>query len=840
MATTLSFTATILLSYALILALPSSPSNLFTDVIYPNFTASHFHFIKSAGAFLASPNGTFQASISSPSSRKSSFYLSIIHVGSNTTVWSANSDSPISSTGPLNLTANGITLYHNNGSLTWSTPPLRSAVTALKLLENGNLVLLDRYDAVLWQSFDHPTDTILTGQSLRVGTMLASAISDSNLSTGDYRFFITNNDAVFRWKDQHYWSLSTDSQAFKDSNADVSYMGINGSGLYLFSDDGTVVWQVILRLPELGMAKLDSKGQFSIFSFSDGEKKLEFVTPYDDCRLPLICGPLGFCTNISVCTCPSGFHHMNDSGCFPADGSDLPYSACNSNSSLGYLGLGYGIKYSIDRLLWQTVNSLLACQDLCSKNCSCLGFFYTNSSSSCHFLRGELGSLYATSDDGTTSGYIKTLGLLSPPNANSAYRNSRRDFPILALILIPCVSAFLLAILVGFVWWRRLRNSKTPVVKLGRQNSSFKDPISIPGLPVKFKYEELETATDHFTTLIGSGGFGAVYKGTLPDKTLVAVKKINNAGVQGKKEFYTEIAIIGKIRHANLVKLRGFHAEGGQRFLVLEYMNSGSLDRSLFGEGPVLEWQQRMDIAIGVARGLDYLHRGCEHKIIHLDIKPENILLHDYSQVKISDFGLSKLMSSEISSVYTTMRGTRGYLAPEWLTHSAINDKIDVYSYGMVLLEIVRGKRNCSFERQNSNGRSSSSACSSFYFPLFALEMHQQRQYLELVDPRLEGHVIDEDVEKLVRIALCCLHKEPNLRPCMADVVAMLEGRRPLSNPRVESLNFFRLYGRQSAELEMIEDDVSLHPIAAASSASPAMGPSPLFYISSQQLSEPR
>ena len=323
----------------------------------------------------------------------------------------------------------------------------------------------------------------------------------------------------------------------------------------------------------------------------------------------------------------------------------------------------------------------------------------------------------------------------------------------------------------------------------------------------------------------------------------MAVKKITSLGIQGKKEFYSEVSIIGNIRHVNLVRLTGFCAQGKQRFLVLEYMNRGSLDSTLFGDGPVLQWGERVEIALGTARGLAYLHSECEQRIIQCDVKPENILLHDNLQVKITDFGISKLISREQSTFFTTMRGTRGYLAPEWLTSSAISNKVDVYSYGMVLLEIVRGGRNCTLQRYShitendieGNGVSSYSSGSELrliYFPLIALEMHVRRRYLELADPRLEGEVSSEEIEKLVRIALCCLHQDPALRPTMANVVGMLEGGLALSEPRVKSLNFLRAYGQRFTETATMQGPTS--NVAAIATYNP------LSYISSQQLSGPR
>ncbi|KAK9162187.1 hypothetical protein Syun_003089 [Stephania yunnanensis] len=501
------------------------------------------------------------------------------------------------------------------------------------------------------------------------------------------------------------------------------------------------------------------------------------------------------------------------------------------------------------------MSSVLACETLCTSNCSCLGFFYANSSGSCYLIKNRIGSVTTSSGNGNDRvGYIKAIG--GATNADDDDQGSN-NFPIAALVLLPSAGFFLLILLLVLVFIKRRRSvTKKKSIKLGRPNSNSSsdlDAFSIPGLPVRFDFDELEGATENFGSQIGSGGFGCVYKGTLADKSVVAVKKINNLGNQGKKEFCTEIAIIGKIHHVNLVRLRGFCAEGRQRLLVYEYMNRGSLDRTLFGAGPAIEWQERVDIAIGTARGLAYLHSGCENKIIHCDIKPENILLHDHFHVKISDFGLSKLLSPEQSSHFTTMRGTRGYLAPEWLTSSAISDKTDVYSYGMVLLELVSGRKNCSMRTQSHSTDDETTTMSSsssipVYFPLLALDMHEQGRYVELADPRLEGRVTNEAVEKLVRIALCCVHEDPNLRPTMVNVVSMLEGTIPLGKPRGESLNFLRFYGRRFNESSVLGGSNGdnrfmgfSQVIINASQTSTTSGSAASYsYISSQQISGPR
>nr|KYP55186.1 putative LRR receptor-like serine/threonine-protein kinase At1g53430 family [Cajanus cajan] len=608
----------IIITFSCIFLLSTTISaRTFSDYINPDFTASYLKFIDNFGTFLLSQNKTFKAAIFNPGDQQARFYLCVIHAASNTIIWSANRDGPISDSGKMFLTVRGITIIDEDGDNKWSTPSLKSQVNRLVLTEMGNLVLLDKSNDSLWESFQNPTDTIVIGQRLPVGKSLSSEGDDSN----------------------------------------------------------------------------------------------------------------------------------------------------NKQSS------------------------------------------------------------------------------------------KKGGFPVAVAVLLP-ILGFIIVTAIVFLVWRKLTLSRMKEVKLGKKSPSSGDldAFYIPGLPARFDYEELEEATDNFKTLIGSGGFGAVYKGVLPDKSVVAVKKIVNIGIQGKKDFCTEIGVIGNIHHVNLVKLKGFCAQGRHRLLVYEYMNRGSLDRTLFGGGPVLEWQERFDVALGTARGLAYLHSGCEQKVIHCDIKPENILLQDQFQAKISDFGLSKLLSSEQSGLFTTMRGTRGYLAPEWLTNSAITEKTDVYSFGMVLLELVSGRKNCYFRSRshsiddsNSGGGNSSTSSTPglVYFPLFALEMHEQGSYLELADPRLEGRVTCEDVEKLVRIALCCVHEEPALRPNMVTVVGMLEGSTPLPHPRIESLNFLRFYGRRFTEASTIAEENGyasmLHQQARDSTSMPSDSLTGRFsYISSQNISGPR
>nr|XP_023917152.1 G-type lectin S-receptor-like serine/threonine-protein kinase At5g35370 [Quercus suber] len=849
-------------------------ASISTHSISPDFTASHFQFTDTRGAFLRSQNGTFKATIDAkpPSSK---YYFSVVHSDTNIIIWSANRNTPMSSSDKLSLTVSGLIVTNQQtGQPLWATPQFNSDISAMQLSETGNLVLVDAGNNTLWESFAHPTDTSVMGQRIPTGKSLQSAVTDEDMSVGDYRLEVTDRDAVLQWNKMNYWKLSTDPKAVRNSSKAVSLMVMNGTGLYLLASDNSPVVQVALNdgSSSFMSGKLGPDGRFSIVRppiRSDKKWEVEFAGPFEDCDLPLWCKEIGLCRRKPLggsCSCLPEFSNRNNGDCMPVNRSLSLPSACTAarngsqlNSSISYLKFGPGMDYFSNNFKEPMKNNvtLLVCQDLCSQNCSCLGFFHEISSGSCYLLENHLGSFILTDPSKDRLGYIKVL-------VGSSNINQKQNLSVTALVLLPLTGFLILvvSVIIAILWLRKKRRlSKTRTVKLDRSNSSSSaelEMISIPGLPRRFAYEELVAATENFKTLIGRGGFGTVYRGTLSDKTVVAVKKITSLGIQGKKEFCTEISIIGNIHHVNLVRLKGFCAQGRQRFLVLEYMNRGSLGSTLFGNGPVLEWQERLEIAIGTARGLAYLHSGCEHRIIHCDVKPENILLNDNLQVKISDFGLSKLLNPEQSFLFTTMRGTRGYLAPEWIMSSTISDKADVYSYGLVLLEIVRARKNCSIQTwshstktSSSEGNASSSSPSVsehrlIYFPLFALEMHQQRRYLELADPRLEGRVTSEEVEKLVRIALCCVHEDPALRPSMAHVVGMLEGGLSLGEPRSESLNFLRFYGQRFIEESRMEGsnelkDLGLYPdINATSNSAAGVSYNPMSYISSQQLSGPR
>nr|XP_048328665.1 G-type lectin S-receptor-like serine/threonine-protein kinase SD2-5 [Ziziphus jujuba var. spinosa] len=289
----------------------------------------------------------------------------------------------------------------------------------------------------------------------------------------------------------------------------------------------------------------------------------------------------------------------------------------------------------------------------------------------------------------------------------------------------------------------------------------------VPGMPERFSFEDLKAMTQNFHNKLGEGGFGIVFEGTLSNGMKVAVKRLDGLR-QIKKSFLAEVATIGSIHHVNLVRMIGFCVEKSHRLLVYQYMRNGSFDKWIFHKTYelLLSWQQRKKIILDIAKGLSYLHEDCRQKIIHLDIKPENILLDEDFNGKLSDFGLSKLIERDQSQVVTTMRGTPGYLAPEWLG-SAITEKVDVYSFGIVIMEIVCGRRNVDRSQPEE----------AMHLLALFKQKCEENQLVGLIDKccvDMRSHEVE--VVNMMKVAAWCLQSDFVKRPSMSMVVKVLEG----------------------------------------------------------------
>ncbi|XP_059444959.1 probable LRR receptor-like serine/threonine-protein kinase At1g56140 [Corylus avellana] len=297
------------------------------------------------------------------------------------------------------------------------------------------------------------------------------------------------------------------------------------------------------------------------------------------------------------------------------------------------------------------------------------------------------------------------------------------------------------------------------------------DDAELLGIDVKtftFSYAELKTATEEFSPAnkLGEGGFGPVFKGTLLDGRVIAVKQLSVVSHQGKNQFITEIATISAVQHRNLVKLYGCCIEGDQRLLVYEFLENRSLDQALFGKRSLnLDWSTRFDICLGVARGLAYLHEESRLRIVHRDVKASNILLDSDLIPKISDFGLAKLYDDKKTHISTRVAGTIGYLAPEYAMRGHLTEKADVFAFGVVALEIVSGRPNADSSLEEEK----------VYLLEWAWHLHESNCEVGLIDSTL-SKFNEEEVKRMIGVSLLCTQASPTLRPSMSRVVAMLSG----------------------------------------------------------------
>ncbi|KAL9664545.1 hypothetical protein QQ045_019949 [Rhodiola kirilowii] len=334
---------------------------------------------------------------------------------------------------------------------------------------------------------------------------------------------------------------------------------------------------------------------------------------------------------------------------------------------------------------------------------------------------------------------------------------------IMAIICIVVAVLVALLLLVTFIWW-----------KFCLQKIRMADELR--GLDLQtgsFTLRQLKAATNNFdpANKIGEGGFGPVFKGHLADGTIIAVKQLSTKSKQGNREFVNEIGLISALEHPHLVKLYGCCIEGKQLFLIYEYMSNNSLARALFADFEDselhLDWAIRYKICIGIARALAYLHEESVLKIVHRDIKATNVLLDTDLTPKISDFGLARLDEDEGTHINTRIAGTFGYMAPEYAMRGYLTDKADVYSFGIVALEIVSGRSNTSYQSKDD----------CFYLLDWVLILKEKGQLMDLIDPKLKGVFNKDEVMTIIKVGLLCTDVSPTARPAMSSVVNLLEGK---------------------------------------------------------------
>ncbi|KAK9267835.1 hypothetical protein L1049_010271 [Liquidambar formosana] len=366
----------------------------------------------------------------------------------------------------------------------------------------------------------------------------------------------------------------------------------------------------------------------------------------------------------------------------------------------------------------------------------------------------------------TSSSAQTCMGVLKPVNDTSSIQNvsSHHQWVVSVAIGISCTFVISVMLLVCWVHWYRSHLLFTSYVQ---QDYEFDI-----GHLKRFSFRELQIATGNFSpkNILGQGGFGVVYKGCLSNRTMVAVKRLKDPNFTGERQFQTEVEMIGLALHRNLLRLYGFCMTSNERLLVYPYMPNGSVAdrlRDTHQEMPSLDWNKRMSIALGAARGLLYLHEQSNPKIIHRDVKAANILLDESFEAVVGDFGLAKLLDRRDSHVTTAVRGTVGHIAPEYLSTGRSSEKTDVFGFGILLLELVTGQKAL----DAGNGQVHKGMILDWVRTL-----HEEKRLEVLVDRDLRGCFSSAELEKAVELALLCTQSHPNLRPKMSEVLKVLEG----------------------------------------------------------------
>ncbi|KAJ7956179.1 Lectin receptor kinase [Quillaja saponaria] len=385
------------------------------------------------------------------------------------------------------------------------------------------------------------------------------------------------------------------------------------------------------------------------------------------------------------------------------------------------------------------------------------------SASKTEWIEAQRVLAWSLSDTGTAREINNTNFPVFEPVSSSSSLSSGA----IAGIILGCV-VFLVICASGFYWWWRKN-------RLEEEDDEIED-WELEYWPHRFSYEELSQATNGFSKeqLLGSGGFGKVYKATLPNNTEVAVKCVNHDSKQGLREFMAEISSMGRLQHKNLVQLRGWCRKRNELMLVYDYMPNGSLNRWIFDKPTeLLGWDQRRRILIDVAEGLNYLHHGWDQVVIHRDIKSSNILLDSDKRGRLGDFGLAKLYQHGEIPNTTRVVGTLGYLAPELATIAAPTSASDVYSFGVVVLEVACGRKPIDM------------SCPEEEAVLidWVRDLYGNGKALEAVDQRIKGDYNEKEMEMILKLGLACCHPQPHRRPTMKEVGALLVGEEAAATP---------------------------------------------------------
>ncbi|XP_027932221.1 G-type lectin S-receptor-like serine/threonine-protein kinase At4g27290 isoform X1 [Vigna unguiculata] len=758
---------------------------------------------------LVSPSQNFELGFFSPGN-STHIYLGIWYkrIPNQTVIWIANRDKPlVNSGGSLAFSDDGkLVLLSHTGSVAWSSNssgPAKNPVA--QLLDSGNLVLKDYgNERFLWESFDYPSDTLIPGMKLGwnfktgLNRHLTSWKTTSDPSSGEYTYSVDprglpqlflhkGNKQIFRsgpWYGQQFKGdpVLSANPVFKP--------------IFVFDSD-EVSYSYETKDTIISRFVLSQSGLIQHFSWNDHHSSWfsEFSVQGDRCDDYGLCGAYGSCyiNSSPVCKCLKGFEPKLPQEWERSEWSD---GCVRKNTQVCSNGDAFqqftGMKLP-DAAEFRTNYSISIdhCEKECSKSCSCVAYAKLDINASgkgCIAWFGDLLDIREVSVNGQDF-YLRVAASEVGKNMEGSNADGSKRKKI---ILFPVAASVTSTIIVSTLWLIIKKCRRNGAAKqtgtqfsVGRVRSE-RNEFELP----MFEIAMIEAATRNFSSCnkIGEGGFGPVYKGQLPSGQEVAVKRLSENSGQGLQEFKNEVILISQLQHRNLVKLLGCCIDGEDKILIYEYMPNRSLDSLLFDETKrsVLSWKKRLDIIIGIARGILYLHRDSRLRIVHRDLKASNVLLDGEMNPKISDFGMARMFGGDQTEAKTKrVVGTYGCMAPEYAIDGHFSFKSDVYSFGVLLLELLSGKKNKGFfhpdHKLNLLGH--------------AWKVWNEERALELMDPLLEGEFPTCEALRCIKVGLSCVQQLPEDRPTMSSVVLMLDSENVLipqpGRPGIYSERFF-------------------------------------------------
>ncbi|KAG4986178.1 hypothetical protein JHK86_033869 [Glycine max] len=715
------------------------------------------------------------------------------NINPSTKVWVANRNTPLKkNSGVLKLNERGVLeLLNDKNSTIWSSNISSIALNnpIAHLLDSGNFVV--KYgqetndDSLLWQSFDYPGNILLPGMKLGwnletgLERFLSSWTSSNDPAEGDYAAKI---------------DLRGYPQIIKFQRSIVVSRGGSWNGMSTFGNPGPTSeasQKLVLNEKEVYYEyELLDRSVFTILKLTHSGNSMTLVWTtqsstqqvvstgeIDPCENYAFCGVNSICNydgNVTICKCSRGYVPSSPDRWNIGVSSDgcVPKNKSNDSNSYGDSFFKYtNLKLPDTKTSWfNKTMDLDECQKSCLKNRSCTAYAnldIRDGGSGCLLWFHGLFDMRKYSQGG------QDLYVRVPASELDHVGHGNMKKKIVGIIV--GVTTFGLIITCVCILIIKNPGSARKFYSNNYKNIQRKEDVDLP----VFSLSVLANVTENFSTKnkLGEGGFGPVYKGTMIDGKVLAVKRLSKKSGQGLEEFKNEVTLISKLQHRNLVKLLGCCIEGEEKMLIYEYMPNHSLDYFVFDETKrkLLDWHKRFNVITGIARGLLYLHQDSRLRIIHRDLKTSNILLDANLDPKISDFGLARsFLGDQVEANTNRVAGTYGYMPPEYAARGHFSVKSDVFSYGVIVLEIVSGKKNRDFSDPEH------------YNNLLghAWRLWTEERALELLD-KLSGECSPSEVVRCIQVGLLCVQQRPQDRPHMSSVVLMLNGDKLLPKPKV-------------------------------------------------------